>query len=141
MVKIFPAEAFGLGGQDYVRALFRQITHLSLQVSGGVTAENFVEYLELPIRTFALGDLLVPPALVDRGAWPAITSRAHAFVEFIASPHEYAARFLPMIGVAPRPRPIPGTQRPISEKEAADSFKPLDSKPVSGKGDTEGWLR
>jgi 2-dehydro-3-deoxyphosphogluconate aldolase/(4S)-4-hydroxy-2-oxoglutarate aldolase len=141
MVKLFPAEAFGLGGPGYVRALFRQMTHLSLQVSGGVSAENFIEYLELPIRTFALGDLLVPPALVDRGAWPAITSRARAFVEFMASPHEYAARFLPMIGVAPRPRPIVGTQRPLSEQEAAGSFKPLDSKPASGKNDTEGWLR
>jgi 2-dehydro-3-deoxyphosphogluconate aldolase/(4S)-4-hydroxy-2-oxoglutarate aldolase len=141
MVKLFPAEAFGLGGPAYVRALFRQLTHLSLQVSGGVTAENFVEYLELPVRTFALGDLLVPPMLVDRGAWPAITSRAHAFVEFIASPHEYAARFLPMIGVAPRPKPIPGPQRPIFEQEEAGSFKPGTSKPTGGKSDTEGWLR
>ena len=45
-----------------------------------------------------------------------------------------------MIGVAPRPKPTPVTQRPISE-EAAASFKPLDSKPASGKNDTEGWLR
>jgi 2-dehydro-3-deoxyphosphogluconate aldolase/(4S)-4-hydroxy-2-oxoglutarate aldolase len=138
MVKLFPAEAFG--GPAYVRALFRQLSHLSLQVSGGITPENFVEYLELPVRAFALGDLLVPPSLVEHGNWPAITSRAHAFVDFVANPHEFAARFLPMIGVAPRPKPTPGTQRPRSE-DAIASQSGGNSRPPSGKSDTEGWLR
>ena len=58
MVKLFPVEA--LGGPMYVRALLRQLTHISLQISGGFTAENMVEYLQLPVRTLALGSLLVP---------------------------------------------------------------------------------
>ncbi len=101
MVKLFPAEA--LGGPMYVRALMRQLTHVSLQISGGFTAENMGEYLALPVRTLALGTLLVPRVLVERGNWQAITNRARAFVEFAANPHANAARFLAMMGVAARP--------------------------------------
>ncbi|HLZ22210.1 MAG TPA: bifunctional 4-hydroxy-2-oxoglutarate aldolase/2-dehydro-3-deoxy-phosphogluconate aldolase [Ktedonobacterales bacterium] len=104
MVKVFPAEA--LGGPMYVRALLRQLTHVSLQVSGGFTAENMSEYIQLPIRTLALGTLLVPRVLVERGNWQAITNRARAFVEFAANPQANAARFLAMMGVAPQ-QPVP----------------------------------
>ena len=165
MVKLFPAEA--LGGPMYVRALFRQLSHMSLQISGGFTAENMSEYLALPIRTLALGTLLVPRVLVDRGNWQAITSRARAFVEFTANPHANAARFLAMMGVAPRPTPaqvasgepqmpvanIPTMPVPPNAIAAAlqagppaspsasnSGFKPWDSRPVE-LGDDEDWLR
>ena len=105
MVKLFPAEA--LGGPIYVRALLRQLTHVSLQISGGFTAENMGEYLALPVRTLALGTLLVPRVLVERGNWQAITNRARAFVEFAANPHANVARFLTMMGVAQQqPQPV-----------------------------------
>lgn len=105
MVKVFPAEA--LGGPMYIRALLRQLTHVSLQVSGGFTAENMSEYIQLPVRTLALGTLLVPRVLVERGNWQAITNRARAFVEFAANPQGNAARFLAMMGVAaPQPAPV-----------------------------------
>jgi 2-dehydro-3-deoxyphosphogluconate aldolase/(4S)-4-hydroxy-2-oxoglutarate aldolase len=103
MVKLFPGEA--LGGPAYIRAMIRQLTHVSLQISGGFTAENLGEYLALPVRTLALGDLLVPPMLVERGSWQAITNRARAFVEYASNPHVFAARFLAMMGIAPRPQP------------------------------------
>lgn len=165
MVKLFPAEA--LGGPMYVRALFRQLSHMSLQISGGFTPENMVEYLALPIRTLAIGTLLVPRVLVERGNWQAITSRARAFVEFTASPHSNAARFLALMGIAPRPAPaqvpvaepqmpvanIPTMQippnvavepiqvgPPIPSNAFNGSFKPWDSRPV-GLDDDEDWLR
>src|SRR6185437_7981620 len=97
MVKLFPAEA--LGGPMYVRALLRQLTHMSLQISGGFSAEHMIEYLELPIRSLALGTLLVPRVLVERGHWQAITNRARAFVDYAANPHVYAAQFLAMMGI------------------------------------------
>lgn len=97
MVKLFPAEA--LGGPMYVRALLRQLTHMSLQISGGFSAEHMIEYLELPIRSLALGTLLVPRVLVERGHWQAITNRARAFVDYAANPHIYAAQFLAMMGI------------------------------------------
>ena len=107
MVKLFPAEA--LGGPMYVRALLRQLTHVSLQISGGFTAEHLVEYLALPVRTLGLGSLLVPRVLFERGNWQAITARARAFVDFAANPHANAARFLSVMGVAQQPQvAVPG---------------------------------
>jgi len=58
-----------------------------------------IEYLELPVRSLALGTLLVPRVLVERGHWQAITNRARAFVDYAANPHVYAAQFLAMMGI------------------------------------------
>ncbi|HKT40412.1 MAG TPA: bifunctional 4-hydroxy-2-oxoglutarate aldolase/2-dehydro-3-deoxy-phosphogluconate aldolase [Ktedonobacterales bacterium] len=165
MVKLFPAEA--LGGPMYVRALLRQLTHMSLQISGGFSAEHMIEYLELPIRSLALGTLLVPRVLVERGHWQAITNRARAFVDYAANPHAYAAQFLAMMGIgAPQAAPAspvnprianiptmpvpPGMIDPTvpdmpvrsGHDPAASSsgFHPWDSRPVE-LGDDEDWLR
>src|SRR6185437_10268210 len=98
--EIIAAQRAGaLGGPMYVRALLRQLTHMSLQISGGFSAEHMIEYLELPIRSLALGTLLVPRVLVERGHWQAITNRARAFVDYAANPHIYAAQFLAMMGI------------------------------------------
>lgn len=107
MVKLFPAEA--LGGPMYVRALMRQLTHVSLQISGGFTAEHMIEYLALPVRTLGLGSLLVPRVLFERGNWQAITARARAFVEFASNPNANAARFLTLLGITPQAA-MPGMQ-------------------------------
>jgi hypothetical protein len=140
--------------------MLRQLTHVSLQISGGFTAENLGEYLALPVRMLALGDLLVPPVLVDRGSWQAITSRARAFLDYAANPHAFAARFLAMMGVAPRPQPAAAPPQPAPAPApqpapaapaqpaqpvpvpAGDesAFKPWDSRPV-GQGGDEDWLR
>jgi 2-dehydro-3-deoxyphosphogluconate aldolase / (4S)-4-hydroxy-2-oxoglutarate aldolase len=168
MVKLFPAEA--LGGPMYVRALLRQLTHMSLQISGGFSAEHMIEYLELPIRSLALGTLLVPRVLVDRGHWQAITNRARAFVDYAANPHAYAAQFLAMMGIgSPQAVPAnpvnprianiptmpvpPGMGRMIDPTvpetpsrsgfdpaASSSGFKPWDSRPVE-LGDDEDWLR
>lgn len=137
MVKLFPAEAF-LGSAEYVRALFRQLSHVSLQVSGGVTAENLLEFLDMPVRTIALGPVLIPPMLVENSNWGALTKRARAFVEFIQNPHQYAARFLAMMGIAPRPKPsavaAPAASHP-------GGFQPNSSRPGAKPGETDQWLR
>ncbi len=149
MVKLFPTQA--LGGPYYVRALFDQLTHLSLQVSGGVTAETLGAYLELPVRTIALGSVLVPRQLVERGNWQALTNRARAFAEYASNPHEYAARFLAMMGVTPRqpqpvmapgPGPVAALPAPSASSPGAEAngFKPWNSRPVEGGGE-EDWLR
>jgi 2-dehydro-3-deoxyphosphogluconate aldolase/(4S)-4-hydroxy-2-oxoglutarate aldolase len=125
MVKLFPAEAFG--GPGYVRALLRQLTHVSLQVSGGFTAETLGDYLALPVRTLALGDLLVPPQLVERGSWTALTNRARAFVDYAANPHVFASRFLAMMGIAPRPKP---TEAPAPQAAPAAAPQPAAAAPA-----------
>ncbi len=110
MVKLFPVEA--IGGPAYVRSLLRQLTHISVQVSGGFSLEHLIEYADLPIRSIALGALLAPPELVERAAWQAITNRAQAFVQFASNPHAFAAQFLMMMS-PPRPQApqIPPAQR------------------------------
>lgn len=111
MVKIFPVEA--LGGPMYIRALSHQLTHVSLQVSGGFSPENMLEYLQLPVRTLAVGTLLVPRALVERGNWTAITNRARVFVELVANPQANVARFLAMMGITPHPQPVQAPMAPM----------------------------
>ncbi|HEV8194582.1 MAG TPA: bifunctional 4-hydroxy-2-oxoglutarate aldolase/2-dehydro-3-deoxy-phosphogluconate aldolase [Ktedonobacterales bacterium] len=162
MVKLFPAEA--LGGPQYIRAMLRQLTHMSLQISGNFYPEQLGEYLELPVRTIALGSLLVPQILVERSSWQAISNRARMFVDFVLNPHEYAARFLQMMGMAqPRPnpavaaiptmpigenavaaamQPAPAAARsqPGTAADTTDEFKPWDSRPID-LGDEEDWLR
>jgi 2-dehydro-3-deoxyphosphogluconate aldolase/(4S)-4-hydroxy-2-oxoglutarate aldolase len=103
MVKLFPVEA--IGGPAYVRSLLRQLTHISIQISGGFSIEHLVEYASLPVRSIALGALLAPPALVERAAWQAITNRALAFSQFAANPHVFAAQFLAMMSPPPPPTP------------------------------------
>ncbi len=145
MVKLFPGEAFG--GPAYVRALLRQLTHISLQVSGGFTPENLGEYLALPVRTLALGELLVPPQLIERGSWMAITNRARAFADFAANPHAFAARFLAMMGVAQRPNPAAmgggqGMADPMPRMPAAAPAGAHRGDTGRHRSpDTEGWLR
>jgi len=100
MVKLFPVEA--LGGPMYLRALLRQLTHISVQVAGGFPVEHLAEYLELPVRTVALGTLLTPPMLIERGNWQAITNRARAFVDYVTNPMANAERFMLLMGATPQ---------------------------------------
>src|SRR5258707_778840 len=100
----------------------------------------------------ALGDLGVPPVRGDGGAWQGTTNRAKAFADFAANPHAFAARFLPMMGVAPRPNPAPAPPRIATAPHPAvapapvaqpASLPPLDDdeqwdQPASSDTD---WLR
>lgn len=147
MVKLFPAEA--VGGPSYIRALYRQLSHMSLQISGGFPPEHLLEYLQLPIQTIAMGTLLVPRVLVERQNWAAITTRARAFVEFANNPHQYAARFLAMLGVgqpvAPRqgvptvghqptaPQPVVTPQQAaLANEPTAREGNPIPEEALSG---------
>ena len=127
MVKLFPVEA--IGGPAYVRSLLRQLTHISVQVSGGFAVEHLVEYFELPVRSIALGALLAPPTLVDRGAWQAITNRAAAFVQFASNPHAFGAQFLAMMGVMPQSRG-PAQVAPQAASPAAERAANLPTMPI-----------
>lgn len=142
MVKLFPGETFG--GPAYVHSLFSQLGPVSLQVAGGVTPENILAYLEMPIRTLALGDVLIPPSLVERGNWTALTNRARAFVEFAENPHRYAARFLAMVGIAPppKPAPIPSAAPPPAPVAEPSPFNSANApRPGTQGPQTDGWLR
>jgi hypothetical protein len=83
--------------------------------------------------------VLIPPALVENGNWSALTNRARAFVEFVENPHKFAARFLAMMGIAPRPKPA---QSALPAPAASLPGAPGAAKSRPGQGgDTEGWIR
>lgn len=98
MVKLIPVEV--MGGPQYVQALMRQLPHIGVQVAGEMPLEALGAYLRLPVRTLCLGTVLVPPALVDRGNWQAITVRARTFAQYAMNPHAYAAQFLAAANMA-----------------------------------------
>ena len=123
MVKLFPVEA--VGGPAYVRSLLRQLTHISVQISGGFSIEHLIEYVGLPVRSIALGALLAPPELVERAAWQAITNRALAFSQFASNPHAFAAQFLAML--SPQPARPQAPQVPPAQRVAAN----LPTMPIS----------
>jgi hypothetical protein len=142
MVKLFPVEA--IGGPAYVRSLFRQLTHISAQISGGFSLEHLIEYAGMPVRSIALGALLAPPELVARGAWQALANRAHAFSQFASNPHIFAAQFLAMLSpapVIPQPTPAQLAAAALKTQPAPPGFiRPPTPHGEAGSDDGSGGL-
>ncbi len=74
--KFFPAQA--AGGVDYLRSLGGPLPQIRFCPTGGITAQNALEYLRLPNVVCVGGSWLTPPALVNARDWPAITALARA---------------------------------------------------------------
>ncbi len=83
LVEVFPVD--GIGGLGFLRALFELLPQLRLMVRGGVTLETLPDYLGSPVQIIALGESLIVPRLVARGAYAAITARAREFVLLVES--------------------------------------------------------
>ena len=73
-VKLFPAAQ--LGGPATLRALGGPFPHVRFNPTGGITAANMAEYLDLPNVVAVGGSWLAPPPDVAAGQWGAITARA-----------------------------------------------------------------
>ncbi len=82
-VKLFPAGA--VGGPAYLRNVLAPLPELPLVPTGGVTWENFREYLEAGARAVGLGSALVPKTMVRQRDWAALTEHAARFVAALAS--------------------------------------------------------
>lgn len=80
MQKYFPARA--AGGLDMLRILAAPYAHTGLKMIplGGITAENMVDYLTLPLVAAVGGSWLVSKALVDAQDWTGITQAAQTAV-------------------------------------------------------------
>jgi 2-dehydro-3-deoxyphosphogluconate aldolase/(4S)-4-hydroxy-2-oxoglutarate aldolase len=74
--KFFPAQA--AGGVDYLRSLGGPLPQIRFCPTGGITAQNALEYLRLPNVVCVGGSWLTPQALVNARDWPAITALARA---------------------------------------------------------------
>jgi 2-dehydro-3-deoxyphosphogluconate aldolase/(4S)-4-hydroxy-2-oxoglutarate aldolase len=71
-LKFFPAET--LGGVNALKAMSAPFPGISFMPTGGITAANAKEYLELPSVVAVGGSWMVAQKLVDAGDFEAIIS-------------------------------------------------------------------
>ncbi len=67
VIKIFPCHQ--LGGIDYIRAISGPFPEIGYCPSGGVNAENFIEYLRLDSVVCVSGSWIAPADAVSEGDW------------------------------------------------------------------------
>lgn len=77
-VKVFPVGL--VGGPRYLQQLLGPLPGLPLMAAGGVTLENFREYLAAGARSLALGSDLLKPAWLEAGNYQAIGQRAQEYL-------------------------------------------------------------
>ncbi len=77
--KLFPASV--VGGIEMLNALGGPFPHVRFCPTGGITQENFTEYLALPNVSCVGGSWLLPKKLVQEKNWQAITDIAKATIK------------------------------------------------------------
>jgi 2-dehydro-3-deoxyphosphogluconate aldolase/(4S)-4-hydroxy-2-oxoglutarate aldolase len=75
-VKLFPAEQ--LGGVAMLKSLGGPFPHITFNPTGGITAGNMMDYLNLPNVVAVGGSWLAPAQDIAAGNWNTITARACA---------------------------------------------------------------
>ena len=81
LVKVFPAGDLGLAWFKSIRA---PITHVRMLATGGVTEDNFADYLAAGYAGAGISGRLTEKALLDRGGFAEFTLRARAFRDIAA---------------------------------------------------------
>ena len=82
VVKVFPAEAVGMG---FLKAVLAPMPELRLMPTGGVTCENAGEWITHGAAMVGVGDSLVPAAAVTARDADALRGRAEVLLESIRS--------------------------------------------------------
>jgi 2-dehydro-3-deoxyphosphogluconate aldolase/(4S)-4-hydroxy-2-oxoglutarate aldolase len=77
--KFFPAEA--AGGVKMLKAIAGPFPQIAFCPTGGVTSDNYLDYLALPNVTCVGGSWVAPQEAMDRGDWARITDLAREAVE------------------------------------------------------------
>ena len=75
-VKLFPATTLGF---HYIKDIMTPISHVKLVATGGVTEENFGQYLSMGFAGAGVSGRLSEKALLAQGNWEEITRRAKTF--------------------------------------------------------------
>ncbi len=83
LIKIFPAHF--LGQAPYLKCLKRSFPFLKLAPSGGVTLENFMDYLKVGVSACVIGRGLIDTGVIRAHQWNEITERAKQFVQRVES--------------------------------------------------------
>ena len=71
-VKIFPAEA--LGGPKFLKSIAAPLPEMQFVPSGGVSAENCLDYLKLPCVPAVSGSWMLSPELIAAEDWSSLTT-------------------------------------------------------------------
>ena len=75
-VKVFPAES--LGGPDYIEHVLGPLDDTPILVSGGITPENYLGYLDAGVELVAFGESVFSSQLAAEGRYDEIERRAVA---------------------------------------------------------------
>lgn len=78
IVKLFPATTLGF---KYIKDILAPITHVKLIATGGVTEENFAEYLSLGFAGAGVSGRLADKKIIAAGDFDTIRHRATTFVK------------------------------------------------------------
>ena len=83
LIKIYPANF--LGEAPFVNRLKRSFPFLKLVPSGGVTLDNFLDYIRVGAVACAVGRALCDKSLIRAHQWSEITERAKQFTQKLDS--------------------------------------------------------
>lgn len=78
VVKVFPANHLGL---RYIKDVLAPLPHLRLMPTGGVTAENLREFLDLGAFAVGVGSSLINNAAVAEKNWDQLRRNARRYVD------------------------------------------------------------
>lgn len=78
MVKVFPA---GQLGARYIKEVLAPLNQIKLLPTGGITQENFAEFLKAGAKGLGMGSHLIPKALIEKEHWDELSSHLSGFVE------------------------------------------------------------
>jgi len=81
-VKLFPASVLGL---DYFKSLIAPIDNVDFMATGGITKDNFADYLDAGYSSAGVGGYLANRKLAEDGDFAELTRRAKEFCAIAAS--------------------------------------------------------
>lgn len=77
MVKVFPASKLG---PDYIKEVLAPLNHIKLMPTGGISLDNFRDYLRAGAKGLGVGSQLIPKHLVENNAWEELKNHFTGFV-------------------------------------------------------------
>lgn len=83
IIKLFPFVE--LGGLNFLRTIRGPLPFIKFMPSGGVTMENFSDYLAADVSGIIVGSAIIKREFVKAGNWDAIEELSRSFVEQLPS--------------------------------------------------------
>jgi len=81
IVKLFPFVE--MGGLKFLKTIRGPLPFIKYMPSGGVTLENFQQYLDAAVSGIIVGSAIIRPELVKAGDWGAVRILAEKFVQLV----------------------------------------------------------